>query len=158
MPVDNWWVARLTKSGWTVLWSEDQGFGQASSDKIAEQLYDFQTYICEVNETVMHSSAEFWHRGEQIWKMSHDGSDSDRRNLSETGTLPDGYKQIRKKHFALQDADVENVDHIFDIPLNLAALDIGFRHEEYLEEGDVDQFLVLTAPKKKGFLSRIFGA
>lgn len=105
----------------------------------------------------MWSSAELWKGGQQIWKVTHAGDGDDIFDLSETGTLPEGYFDLKQKHTSDQQNDGEGVDHIFEIPLSLAALDFGFRHEDYLEQSDVDSFLIITIPRKKSLLSRILG-
>lgn len=157
MPDGEWWIAKLKRSGWTILWSEDKGFGESTVEKIAELSRKYATYICEVNETVMWSSAAFWKDGQQIWKVTHAGDGEDIFDLSETGALPDGYLNLKQTHTLAQQNDGDDVDHIFEVPLDLAALDFGFRHESYLKQKDVESFLTIKVPKKKGLLSRIFG-
>ncbi len=157
MPSDDWWIATLKESGWTLLWSESEDFGQKSVGRVAELSKQFDTYICEVNETVMWSSAELWKDGRQVWKVTHAGDGDDIFDLSQTGALPEGFPALKQEHISAQQNDGEDVDHIFDIPLDLAALDIGFRHDHYLEKGAVEAFITIAKPQKKGLLSRIFG-
>lgn len=157
MPDGEWWIAKLKRSGWTILWSEDEGFGERTVEKTAELSREHPTYICEVNETVMWSSAAFWKDGQQIWKVTHAGDGDDIFDLSETGALPDGYLDLKQRHTLVQQNDGEGVDHIFEVPLDLAALDFGFRHENYLEQNDVESFLTIIIPRRKSLLSRILG-
>ena len=157
MPDGEWWIARLKDSDWTILWSEDEEFGERNIKKIAELSKQHATYICEVNETVMWSSAAFWRNGRQIWKVTHAGDGDDRFDLSETGALPDGYSDLKHRHTLDQQNDGEDVDHMFEIPLNLAAFDLKFRHEDYLGQSDVESFLIVTPPKRKSLLSRLLG-
>lgn len=157
MPDSGWWIAKLKKNDWTILWSEDELFAQKSIAQIAELSRQHVTYICEVNETVMRSSAELWKDGQQLWKVTHTGDGDDIFDLSETGALPDGYLELKQKHMSDQKNDDEGVDHIFEIPLNLAALDFGFRHEDHLEQNEVESFHTIVAPRKKSFLARILG-
>ncbi|MCG7574813.1 hypothetical protein MHM39_14670 [Phaeobacter sp. CNT1-3] len=157
MPAGVWWAAKLENSGWTILWSEDENFGGSVQAEIAELSQTHQTYICEVNETVMWSSSELWEKGQQVWKVTHAGDGEDRFNLSEIGELPENYTALKQLHFLNQKQEEENVDHIFEIPLDLPALRIGFRHEDYLETKDVTSFEVVAPKKKRNLLSRIFG-
>ncbi|SFC77540.1 hypothetical protein SAMN05444415_10530 [Salipiger profundus] len=157
MPDSEWWIAKLKKNGWTILWSEDEGFGERAVEKTAALSRQHATYICEVNETVMWSSAAYWKDGRQVWKVTHAGDGEDILDLSETGTLPDGYLSLKQRHTLAQKTDGEGVDHIFEIPLDLAALDFGFRHEDHLEPSDVVSFLTIAAPHRKSLLSRILG-
>lgn len=157
MPIDEWWVARLLESGWTVLWAENEQFGQQSVGRVAKLSSQFDTYICEVNETVMWSSAEYWSCGKQIWKVTHAGDGDDIYNISKTGTLPESFAELNNKHRANQLNDGEGVDHIFEVPLDLVAMDICFRHEDFLKPGDVDTFQSIVKLEKKSLFSRIFG-
>lgn len=157
MPQGSWWIARLKGSDWTLLWSENEEFGQSSIKQIETLSELHKTYLCEVNETVMWSSAELWVDGEKLWKVSHTGDEEDKFQLSEYGKLPENYTKIVETHFADQKHDGEDVDHVFEVPLNLVASEIGFRHEDHLEASDVEEFLLVTPPKKKGLFSRLFG-
>ncbi len=160
MPDGNWWTARLNSTGWTILWSEDEGFGRSVRDQVAELSQKHRTYICEVNETVMWSSSELWQNGRQIWKVTHAGDGEDRFDLSEIGELPATYNELKQRHVLAQVNKEENIDYAFEIPLDLPALEIGFRHENYLEAEDVEVFniIALKSPKiTRSLLSRIFG-
>lgn len=156
-PYGEWWIARLKRGGWTILWSENERFGQRSTEQVAELSKRYETYICEVNETVMWSSAEFWKEGQQIWKVTHAGEGEDVFDLSVSGALPEGFSDLKQMHTSNQENEDEGVDHIFEIPLDLAASDCGFRHDGYLEQSEVESFVTILAPKKKGLLSRILG-
>gem|GEM_PF-2922243 len=157
MPVDDWWIAKIKNSDWTLLWSESEDFGQNSVGRVAELSKRYETYICDLNETVMWSSAEFWKDGRQIWKVTHAGDGDDIFDLSETGATPQGFSELKQMHIAAQQNDGEDVDHIFEIPLDLAALDFGFRHEHHLEQSDVEAFLTIARPQRKSLFSRVFG-
>jgi hypothetical protein len=89
--------------------------------------------------------------------VTHAGDGEDIFDLSVSGALPDGFSDLKQTHTSNQENDGEEVDHIFEIPLDLAASDFGFRHDSYLEQSDVETFLTIFAPKKKGLLSRILG-
>ena len=160
MPDGDWWIAKLKDNDWTILWSEDEEFGQHSIDHVAALSNEYDTYLCEVNETVMWSSAAFWKSGQQVWKVTHAGDGKDIYDLTETGTLPDGLADLKQKAIAQQQKDGGGVDHIFEIPLDLAALDFEYRHEHFLNDRRVDTFHTIVPPqkiKKKGLLSRLFG-
>jgi len=118
---------------------------------------------CFVEEHVMFSAAAYWKNGQQIWRVSHDGGDDRIEHLQTSGQLPPEFESIRKQQFAKQQqetaADGElRVDHVFDIPLNLAKHLIGFAHDDPSSGLAGDVFEVLEPAKSAGgFLSRIFG-
>lgn len=157
MPDSSWWIAVLKKSGWSVLWSEDEEFGARSRDQLADLSHKADLVHCEVNETVMWSSSEFWSKGKSVWNVTHAGDGDDRFDLNTKGELPSQFSDIKEQQFQTQKNEEEDVDHIFEIPLDLAKSYIGFRHEDFLQRDDVDEFRIIAAPPKAGFLSRIFG-
>lgn len=156
-PEGEWWAARLLTSGWTILWSEDENFGRSAVRLVEALSQTHQTYVCEVNETCMWSSAEFWQDGRCEWKATHAGDGGDIFDLTETGDLPENYSSIAQRHIANQHSDGDGVDHIFEVPLDLADSVIGFRHDEYLEAGNVEMFFPVAPPAKKGFFARLLG-
>lgn len=155
MPVDDWWTAVLKSSGWSILWSQDEEFGARSRDQLAELSYKAELVHCVVNETVMWSSAECWSKGKSVWTITHAGDGDDMFDLSTQGELPIGFRDIKERQFLSQQNDGE-VDHVFDIPVKLVSSITGFRYDDYLEREAVDEFRVLEAPHKAGFLSRMF--
>lgn len=157
MPDIECWIARLKKTGWTILWLEDELLIRRAVAQIEKLSRRHVTYICEVNETVMWSSAELWKDGQQLWKVTHAGDVDDIFDLSEAGISPDRYFDLKQKITSDQKNESEGVDHILDIPLDLAALDFGFRHDDYLEPSDVNSFFMIDASRKKSLISRILG-
>ena len=84
-----------------------------------------------VEEHVMFSSAEEWSRGERVWGAIH-VSDAGLYHLGVEGALPEAYQAIHQRHFARQEQEGgkdAGVDHIIDIPLELAATITGYRHD-----------------------------
>lgn len=150
VPEQEDWIGRLKKSGWTVLWSEAEDFGQQVTAQVAQLSHAFDTYICEVNETVMWSAAEYWSGGCRVWRLTHAGDGGDLLDLTETGALPEAYSRLKDDARSRQRAEREGVDHIFDVPLDLAALDFGFRHDDWLEPGEVGGFVVIRKPCESG--------
>ena len=160
MPDGEWWVARLKQSGWSILWSEDPQFASVVEKRLAEFSKTHPAYLCEVNETSMWSAASFYRNGSRVWQVSHAGDGPEIYDLNATGALPPEFETLKAQHFATQKADDGSVDHIFEIPLDLAAREIGFRHEDYLRTDDVDAFSVLApapSPQPRSFWSRLLG-
>ncbi|WP_171208785.1 MULTISPECIES: hypothetical protein [unclassified Ruegeria] len=157
IPYGDWWLATLKNSGWTIFWSENEEFLGEKETGISSLSQNFDTYVCHVNETVMWCSAEFWSKGKKIWCVSHRGDGDDIFDLTTDGPLPANFEELKDHHFANQHEDGEDVDHVFEIPLELAASEIDFRHDAFLDPEDASRVFRVAAPKKKGFLSRMFG-
>lgn len=84
-----------------------------------------------VEEHVMFSSAEEWSNGERVWGVIHI-SDAGLYHIGVEGALPEAYASIHQKQFTKQEKDGgkdAGVDHIIDIPLELAAAITGYRHD-----------------------------
>lgn len=85
-----------------------------------------------VEEHVMFSSAEEWSNGARVWRLSH-MSDAGILHLDVEGALPEAYHAIHQKQFDEQEkagGKKADVDHIIDIPLDLAAAVTGYRHDK----------------------------
>jgi len=147
------WVAGLKNSGWSILWSEDETFGSRSERLLATSSVKADLIHCEANETCMWSSAVFWSDGRPRWTVTHAGDGENIYDLSTDGELPEPFEDIKNKHFVSQKQDAD-VDHIFEIPLELAKFFTGFRHDTYLEPDDVDAFHIVRAQSKTGFFSK----
>lgn len=84
-----------------------------------------------VEEHVMFSSAEEWVNGERVWGAMHI-PDAGLYHIGVEGALPEAYQAIHQRQFAKQEQDGgehAGVDHIIDIPLELAASITGYRHD-----------------------------
>lgn len=160
-PFGRWWVAQLAESGWSVLWSEKENYGARSQDAIAALSRQVDVIHCEVNETVMWSSAACWSNGELLWRITHVGGDEGVFDLTSEGKLPLYFAEIRDKHFAKQneeDAEDEfSCDYVFEIPLDVANASIHFRHDGVANPEVVVGFHIIAPPKRAWLWSRLLG-
>ncbi len=119
---------------------------------------------CFVEEHVNVSSASSWREGRQIWSVVHD------HQMAETpdteGDPPSQYKAIlddltRQQREA--DEKGEDVDYLFDLPVEIARSVTGYRHDEDIPgmSGEVYEVLEGHAPagepEKKSFFKKLFG-
>ena len=84
--------------------------------------------VVHIEEHTMFSRAELWSAGKNIWRVWHNG-DNEVMDLRTTGDLPAAFESLRRQAFSQQDKEAD-IDHVFDIPLDLAAQLTGFRHDE----------------------------
>lgn len=151
-----WWAARAGDTGWSILWAHDETFGEKSLDRIAALSHETDVQHCVVNETVMCSSAELWSGGRRSWRVTHDGSGENAFDLTVEGTPPAMLVALRERHFAAQ-REAEDVDHVFEVPLDLAAEQTGFRYGDGLALNGPDGVLLLEPPRRASLLARLFG-
>jgi hypothetical protein len=150
--------ARLT-TGWAILWYGKYDCPFFGDRELASLSSRCDIIRCLVEEHVMASSAELWASGRRQWGVSHQG-DNGPKGLEITGSPPESLKTIRVQIEQLQRAggDDEEVDYIFDIPLNVAQGITGFKHDEVCCCMADGSFEVLEhAGPQGGFLSRLFG-
>ena len=103
-------------------------------DSILEKLSQAGEVIsCFVEDHVMFSSAAGWKDGQQVWRVAHNGEDGSVSHLETSGQLPTEFESIRKKVSAEQEqenAGRKEVDHVYELPAELAKKLTGFRHDE----------------------------
>jgi len=118
---------------------------------------------CFVEDHVMFSSAAAWKNGKQIWRVAHDGGEDQILHLETSGDLPAEFESIHKELFAKQEQEASapddpKVDHVYDLPAELAKALTGFRHDEDITGVSGDIYEVLEPAKKTGsLLKRWFG-
>lgn len=153
-------TARLT-SGWQLLWINDYDAPVLAAEHLKAISCDHDVLVCRVEEHVMASSAELWSSGQMAWSISHVGTNGP-VGLNIVGQPPASFVAIREDLEAVQVAEGgmdADVDHIFDIPLQLARSLVGFKHDEDYEGAIEGPFEVLASAQGKtgGFISRLFG-
>ena len=108
---------------------------------------DSEVIACSVEEHVMCSSAEAWNNGQRRWRVEHDAQQSS-RHLATSGTLPATYADVLRTAQDAQDAeddDEPEVDHFFEVPLQLAHDAAGFKHDEEIRDVKYDAFQVYAS-------------
>lgn len=124
----------------------------AELSKGSELLYGF------VEEHVMFSSASAWIDGRKMWSVEH-SSEQGLDHLEIEGEPPDSLRKIREKQLELHQqamTEGEEVDHMFDVPVELHRTLLGFTLEDGLESDPEHRFDVLERKKRKGFLAKLF--
>lgn len=110
-------------------------------------------------EHVMCSSVAAWENGAERWALIHDAQEG-MFDLQVRGAPPEQYHAIRERLFAEQAADggeQAGVDHIFDIPVELAHELIGYRYDQDIEGLKANGFEVMESARKPGFFARLTG-
>lgn len=163
-------MARLP-SGWRVVWYNEYDCPFLQQEDLGSLSADKDVLLCMVEEHVMASSSELWSRGTRKWWLSHEGEDGP-HGLETDGELPESFPAIREemeKQQRDEGGDEADVDYIFEIPLKVARLLVGFKHDEACELAD-GHFVVLsrsgassgstrstTSSNGGGFLRKLFG-
>jgi hypothetical protein len=85
----------------------------------------------------MCSHAAYWRDGQQIWSVYHNGGDRGTYDLQIQGNPPHHFSEIRDRLNSQQvqaGGEKADVDHIFDVPVELARSITGYRHDQDIPE------------------------
>jgi len=135
--------AAYLPSGWTIIWSNQ--FEYASRPEIMWQSSTQRMIGCHVEEHVMFSSCHLAEDGDQLWNVWHEGQ-QDIYDMNSTGIVPAEFQAIVAMQKAEQDSaggDKADVDHMFDVPIKLAAAITGFRYDQWRYSWGEPQFTVI---------------
>ena len=111
-------------NGWLLVWAPDVDF--MSLDHLRSLSKTREVLGVRMSETITHSAAFGYARGDQVWSVVHE-PDGDTRELQVAGTPPVGFEAIRDKRLQEQALEDGPVDHLFDVPLDLSVAMCGFR-------------------------------
>jgi len=114
--------------------------------------------MCFVEEHVMCSCTAGWREGRLVWSVDH-FADRGVENLQVKGEPPAPFAAIRDRLRGEQAAaggQKAGVDYIFDIPVELAEILTGYRHDTDIE-GVSFEVLFGTAPAQRSWWSRLIG-
>lgn len=102
--------------------------GQITEVLARDLSHDAPVLFWTANDTSMDGRMSAWHHGEQQWAVVYPGGTLD--PVLE-GEVPELYATLLAEQRALQDAETDNVDHIYDVLHRLGATLVGFRHDEF---------------------------
>jgi hypothetical protein len=149
-------------SGWYLV-TANRGFPTFAEDATLKRLSQTAEVVtCFVEEHVMCSAASLWTGGQQIWSVMH-AADRGIEHLEPKGSLPSIFAPISKRLRAEQAAaggEKAQVDHIFDIPVEMVAQLTSFRHDRVMPELGDKAFEVLAttdATAKRPLWRRLLG-
>lgn len=126
-------VAELP-TGWTILFVNDYEFG-GDAGVLAQVSAHSRVVACQAEEHMMASAAHGYRRGRREWEVVHDSSFG-RDDLAVSGRPPAQLAEIHRRlaeQNEKQDPDAwPGVDYVFDVPVELAESETGFRHDRWL--------------------------
>jgi len=122
-----------------------------------------EVVACFVEEHVMASRATEWRDGRNVWTVDHDSSVA-ADHLEVTGEAPEALESIRQAAEAKRHVDGDDeypVDYLFEVPVELAQVLVGFRYDDVFSDHVMDSCDVLVevppeAPRKR-FWARLLG-
>jgi hypothetical protein len=161
-------------SGWYLVEGEcaDERLLDAARLSALSEFGDVVTVSIE--EHTMFSSISGWSGGRENWSVVHEANQS-ADHLEVTGTPPVAWTAIQERCRAEQETGDDEVDHIFEVPVELGRELTGYRHDADIDDARDEPFEVLEpitvatrprtvarpvrAPRRAGpsFWKRLFG-
>lgn len=126
---------------------------ELTSSQLSQYSSKFDLFCGFVEEHVMCSSVAEWQRGIELWSVIHDAQKGI-LNLEVKGIPPANLAAIRDGLFAEQkdeDPQQPEVDHIFDIAVELAKELTGYRYDRDIEGVGSGAFEILEFIKRSAF-------
>jgi hypothetical protein len=115
---------------WTILYANNSTYIYENIKTISENHAVLSVIIQDYVPT---SLAAFHVRGKQVWSVYHEGN-AGVLDLTLTGAVPPQTTTIRDRLLILQQREegkVPRVDHMFDVPVELAESICGYRHDRW---------------------------
>ena len=148
-------------TGWRLLWYNKYDCPFLSRKTLAELSVDFEIVLCQVEEHVMASSAEFWAAGKRQWRIFHEGERGPEAGVMAEGKPPESYSAVKQEMEGRQREQPGKsgwiVDYMFDVPLKVAQQLVGFKHDERCDALVGDFVVMARAASEGGFFRRFFG-
>lgn len=118
-------------SGWHILFVNDVLY--ASEQRASALSKDCTVVASQINETTMYSRSALYRDGAELWTVTHD-SEKGLRHLDISGDIPAEVAGIREDLLTQLEAnggDASDTDYIFDVPVELAFNQTGYRHDRW---------------------------
>jgi hypothetical protein len=118
-----------------------------------------EVVYCFVEDHLMVSWASRWSEGKEIWSVVHD-CEKGLFHLDIKGEAPAQLKGIAERLIAEQEAaggEKADVDHVYDVPAELAKELVGYRHDPDTPGLNGEVFEVLERDSMLGTLFGRFG-
>lgn len=143
-------VATQLPSGFTLLFCHDDS---ELCEDLAKQLSteEGEVYSASVEEHVMVSILTLWRGEERVWSVMHDGSDGG-DDLEVAGEPPPELAELIARCEAQRTAAdaYDDVDYVFDVPIDLGKVLVGFRHDELIRPAPGEVPTLIPDPSQRG--------
>lgn len=140
-------VAAMLPTGWVLLVRRLERDGLVADRELLAQLSRSSRVVgCDEESHVMYSACSEWRDGREVWAVIH-AADEAQDHLATRGDLPAGWTAARDESLTSQARSGQDVDYIFEIPLAVAKLVVGYRLESD-DDDALDYVTLLRRPPK----------
>ena len=135
-------VSTTPSSGWFVVFFNEVSPEALKPEALKLISSNAELVTCQIEEHAMVSAASEWRNAKELWYVAHDAEDG-LTNLDSSGELPTGFADIRDRQERKRQT-TRDVDYVFEVPIELAASIVGFRHDDSFDEAASEAFTVLA--------------
>jgi hypothetical protein len=135
---DGGYEVAVLPTGWVLLVRRMERNGVVADPVVLRNLSRLWRVVgCDEETHVMHSASSEWRKGGEVWALVH-SSEEAAAHLGVRGEPPADWQKTRDKFLAKHaaaEAAKKNVDYVFEIPLVVADLVVGYRLDSDEAEG-----------------------
>jgi hypothetical protein len=145
-------------NGWTFVLTYDFGF--PAPERMAALSAAGKAVALSADDRPMFSVVRGYEHGKAVFAIEHDGGQQGSRHIAVAGAPPPEWPAIFErlsKEQDKEDAGDDEVDFLFDAPLELAKAFCGFRHDEVWPKGQEPVETPLCEKRSTGLMGRLFG-
>ena len=138
-------VGRRLPNGWYIVIADSCDDRIVRKTTLVQLSERCRVIVCALEEHVMASSCASWEEGKKKWSVKHQ-SERGVLDVKTSGKVPEIFYPLKEKLIREQKAEGganADVDHLFDLPLELAKEYTGFKHDEVANDTDDEEYEVL---------------
>jgi hypothetical protein len=140
----------MLPNGWALLVRPMEGDGVVAERELLKKLSSGRGVVgCDEESHVMYSASSEWRDGSEVWAEIHSSAQAP-DHLDTRGELPPEGAAVKAAWIAKHAEAVragEGVDYVYEVPLELAKLVVGYRLES--EDDDELELVTLVAASPK---------
>lgn len=164
LPEPDRWIARLEKTGWSVLMMEDEGLTKRQLKLLSSISAKAPLLHVMITDIAASYFVEYYADGDFIWNVGEIGTSDEEWPFFFEGDPPPTARHAIQRLETWKNGDRTNddeealVDAMSDLPHVLSLEICGFRCDTVLAPEDVGGFHIVTARPRQGIIARLFGA
>ena len=138
-------VGRRLPNGWYIVIADSYDDRIVHKSTLAQLSVGCSVIACSLEEHVMASTCASWQEGKKKWSVEHE-NERGMLDVKTSGKVPENFSALKEKLIREQEAEGganADVDHLFDLPLELAKQYTGFKHDEVARDTDDEVYEVL---------------
>ena len=142
-------AGRVLPNGWYLVVANRCDSPLIRDEMLSSLSLSARVVAASVEEHVMYCFSTCWLDGKQEWRVQHE-AEKGVNHLQVSGAPPVELETLHQGALARQMCHDESVtaDYVFDVPLELAKKQVGFRHDEGSPGPEIEFFEILKVDEQ----------